>query len=53
MHMDELICYCFGYRVSDIERDVKANGRSTIMERILAEKRGGGCQCASKNPRGR
>ena len=51
--MDELICYCFGYRVSDLARDVKNNGRSTIMERILEEKRAGGCQCASKNPRGR
>lgn len=49
----KLICYCFDYTDGDIERDVVAHGHSTIMERILAEKKSGGCQCSVKNPKGR
>ena len=51
--MESLICYCFGYTASDIERDFLANKKSTIMDRILSEKRAGGCLCAAKNPKGR
>ncbi len=51
--MQELICYCFGYSAADIERDIAENGKSTIMERIVAEKKIGGCQCATRHPRGR
>ncbi len=51
--MDDLICYCFGYTATDIEEDVKKNGTSTIMDRILSEKKAGACQCATKNPKGR
>ena len=51
--MEDLICYCFGYTTSDIEQDVETNDKSLIMERIIAEKKGGGCLCASKNPKGR
>ncbi len=51
--MDELICYCFGFSAEDIREDVKENGRSTIMEKIMAEKKAGGCECADKNPKGR
>jgi hypothetical protein len=50
--MEDLICYCFNYTVSDIERDVRENGKSTIMEKILSEKKAGGCRCAEKNPKG-
>ncbi|MDQ1239120.1 MAG: hypothetical protein QG577_1305 [Thermodesulfobacteriota bacterium] len=50
---DQLICYCFGYTKRDLEEDFRNNGSSSIMERIMAEKRFGGCQCASKNPSGR
>ncbi len=51
--MEGWICYCFGYTVSDIERDVLAHGKSTILDRIMSEKKAGGCQCATKNPMGR
>lgn len=47
-----LICYCFQYTQQDIEVDVAQHGKSTILEKILAEKKKGGCQCATKNPRG-
>ena len=50
---DPLICYCFGYTKHDLEEDYACNGKSLIMERIMAEKRLGGCKCASKNPSGK
>jgi hypothetical protein len=51
--MSNQICYCFGYTAEDILGDIKENGRSLIMEKIMAEKRVGGCDCANKNPKGR
>ena len=51
--MIDLVCYCFGYSREDIEQDVLNNGRSLIMEKIEAAKQYGGCQCTTKNPRGR
>ena len=51
--MDTLVCHCFEYTVSDIESDFETNGRSTIMEKIAAEKKIGVCQCVIKNPKGR
>ncbi|KAF0185796.1 MAG: hypothetical protein FD164_57 [Nitrospirae bacterium] len=48
------MCYCFGYSHEDIEHDVMAHaGTSTILERIMAEKKSGGCSCAQKHPLGR
>ena len=49
----ELICYCFGYTVADIESDALTNSRSLILEKIASEKRAGGCNCSEKNPKGR
>ena len=51
--MEELVCYCFKYTLSDIQSDVKKHGKSTIEERIASEKKAGGCQCETKNPKGR
>ncbi|AEL79450.1 hypothetical protein Dde_4044 [Oleidesulfovibrio alaskensis G20] len=51
--MKELICHCFCYSAEDIKKDVLENGRSTIFERIMNEKKTGGCHCADKNPKGR
>lgn len=49
-----LVCYCFGYSVTDIERDFLENGgHSSILNRIVLEKRSGTCECAEKNPKGR
>lgn len=50
---DRLVCYCFEYTRNDIERDFIQNARSLIMEKITAEKKAGGCDCANKNPKGR
>jgi hypothetical protein len=49
---EEYLCFCFGYTRTDIEEDFRRHGRSTIMERILAEKKTGGCQCHRTNPKG-
>ena len=49
----KLICYCFGYTIADIESDALINSRSLILEKIVSEKRAGGCNCSEKNPKGR
>ncbi len=51
--MEKLICYCFKYSAADIEADLVQNRRSTIMEKIISEKKTGACECAIKNPKGR
>jgi hypothetical protein len=49
-----LICHCFGYSEEDIFRDVRENnGTSSILERILSEKKAGGCNCTMNHPEGR
>lgn len=50
--MEELVCYCFGVTQQDIEKDVRRNGRSLILERIRDAKKLGACECATKNPKG-
>jgi hypothetical protein len=52
-HMSDLICYCFEYTNEDIKQDFSVNGRSLIMEKIMAEKKMGACQCTTKNPKGK
>jgi hypothetical protein len=50
----ELICYCFGYSEEDIIRDLKENrGISSILEKILNEKKKGSCNCRLNHPAGR
>lgn len=52
--MANQICYCFGYSDDDIIKDVLANrGVSTILERIVNEKKKGGCNCGTNHPLGR
>ncbi len=50
----KLICYCFGYSEEDINRDVRENnGISSILERILNERKKGTCNCKNNHPEGR
>jgi len=49
----EMICYCFGYSRQEIREDARRHGRSTIMEKIMAESKAGACRCTVSNPRGR
>ncbi|MGD9731510.1 MAG: hypothetical protein AB7U45_04940 [Desulfamplus sp.] len=50
---NELICYCFNYTKKQIENDFMDNGRSMVLERIISEKKTGGCDCSHNNPKGR
>lgn len=50
----KLICHCFGYTEEDIIRDViENNGGSSILERIMSEKKKGTCNCKFNHPEGR
>ncbi len=50
----KLICYCFGYSEEEIIADVEKNGGvSTILERILDEKKKETCNCKINHPEGR
>lgn len=49
----DLICYCFNYAAEDIRNDFRKHGESTIMARIMNEKKKGGCRCESTNPKRR
>jgi len=51
--MNDLICYCFIYTESDIKADILKNKKSTILERINAQKKADACECTAKNPKGR
>lgn len=52
--MSKKICYCFDYTEADIIADVRSNqGRSLILEQILAAKKQGSCRCATMHPEGR
>jgi hypothetical protein len=51
--MSKQICFCFKYSESDLEQDVIEHGKSLILEKIMAEKKAGGCQCETMNPKGR
>ncbi len=48
----DTVCFCFGYTRGDIEKDWAEAGRSTILERIVMEKRAGACRCGTTNPKG-
>jgi hypothetical protein len=49
--VSKTICYCFGFSEDDIREDTEKNkGRSLILEKIVAEKKKGACECATKHP---
>lgn len=50
---NDLVCHCFNYTRKQIEKDYLDNGRSTMLRKIMLEKKTGGCDCADKNPKGR
>jgi hypothetical protein len=52
--MHELVCYCFGFSAAAIREDViEHEGHSTILAKIVAEKKAGTCRCATLHPQGR
>lgn len=46
------LCYCFGFSVVDVRREIAETGRCTIPARIAAEVRAGRCSCEVTNPSG-
>lgn len=49
--MSDKICYCFNYTEADIRADVMKNGgESTILAKIVMEKRQGACECTTYHP---
>lgn len=50
---DDIVCFCFGYTKKRIADDLRRNGFSTLLEKIVQERKIGGCDCAAKNPSGR
>jgi len=50
---DDLVCYCFKYTKKDVENDFLKNKRSIIYEKIALEKKAGGCNCVTENPKGK
>ena len=51
--MNDLVCYCFEHTRADIKKDFLENGRSLILEKIMAKTKIGGCDCSTKNPKGK
>lgn len=50
---EALVCYCFQYRRGDIEAELRAEGRTRIPDRIMAEVKAGNCACEVRNPVGK
>ena len=46
------VCYCFGFAVADLRRDLAARGKTDIPAVITAEIKAGHCACEVKNPQG-
>jgi hypothetical protein len=46
------VCYCFGFTERMLLEEIRANGHSTIPERIAAEIRAEHCACEVRNPQG-
>ena len=52
--MTQKICYCYNYTDADIHNDIIQNGgESTILAKIVAEKRNGLCDCVTHHPESR
>jgi hypothetical protein len=46
------LCYCFGFHEQDLRNEIKAEGHTTIPQRISAFIRDGMCACEERNPSG-
>ena len=46
------LCYCFGFDERDVREEIRATGKTSIPQRILALIRRGMCACVERNPSG-
>ncbi len=52
--MNQTICFCFSYSEEDIRQDLLVHqGKSSILARIIDEKREGNCRCHDFHPQRR
>lgn len=47
------VCYCFGYTIEDIHREIRETGKSTVEKDISDKISFGLCHCEDTNPEGR
>jgi len=47
-----LICYCFGFTLGNIRRDIATRVKTDIPALVRAEVKAGHCACEVKNPQG-
>ena len=52
LSLDKVI-FVFNYTLDDIKTDFEPHGKSSILGKIIREKRVNGCDCAHKNPKGK
>ncbi len=50
---DGLVCYCFLYRQSDLERDVAEGAPKRALDAITDEVKARNCACEVRNPTGK
>ncbi|HEX9004002.1 MAG TPA: hypothetical protein VGB07_29090 [Blastocatellia bacterium] len=46
------LCYCFGFNEQDLQAEIKAEGHTTIPQRISALTKERMCACEERNPSG-
>ena len=46
------ICYCFGFTEAMAVEEIRAMGKCTIPQHIIAEVKAGNCACEIRNPQG-
>lgn len=54
-HLDALdvsVCYCFRHTPGTIAGELRARGRSSVVEAVIAGIKGGKCACEVRNPQG-
>jgi hypothetical protein len=49
---DVLICYCFQHKAEQVKADIKATGKTMIVDDIKAGIKAGQCACDLRNPQG-
>jgi len=46
------VCYCFGFTPEMVQEEIRATGKSTVVERIATEMKADFCSCEIRNPQG-
>ncbi len=49
---DVLVCYCYQHTPGSIRAEVRAQGKTDVVERVTAGTKAGTCACDIRNPQG-